>query len=87
MIPEDLLSIEDKTKQVNNLFPCVETINSCLAKDTVDQDTKGTVYRNVVHLENMLKYNYVQNSGVDLQSVRDAIANGKTWLTENNYGT
>jgi hypothetical protein len=87
MIPEDLLSTEDKARQVNNLFDCVDTINYVLSKNTVDQDTKDTVYRNVVHLENMLKYNYVQNSGVDLQPIHDAIANGKTWLTENNYGT
>ena len=87
MIPEDLLSDEDKARQVNNLFPCVATINHYLTQNNTDQDTKDSVYRNVVHLENMLKYGYVQDSNANLQPVHDAIANGKTWLTENNYGT
>jgi hypothetical protein len=84
MIPEDLLSTEDKARQVNNLFPCVATINHYLTQNNTDQDTKDSMYRNVVHLENMLKYNYVQNSNVDLQPVRDAITNGNAWLTEHN---
>ena len=77
----------EKTPDINQTISAmndsVNLINDLLASNDVSEETKGTIDRNVRHLDLMVEKDFVKNSGKDLSLFTKASTDGKAFLTAN----
>lgn len=83
MSPQFQFTPEQVEQQVRALGDSIHLINTIIAEGVTDAETRDRMDRNVRHLQIMLGYDHIKNSGADLSPSEGAIAAGTAWLQAN----
>ena len=83
MSPQFQFTPEEIQQQVRALGDSIHVINTIITENAYDEDTRDRMDRNVRHLQIMLGYDHIKNSGADLFPSEGAIAVGTAWLQAN----
>ena len=73
---------EQVAQQISAMHDSVWVITSELQKPSLAESDRGSIERNVGHLELMMDKTYITESGSDLSAVTAAIAAGKSALAD-----
>ena len=83
MSPQFQFTPEQVEQQVRALGDSIHLINTIIAEGITDAETRDRMDRNVRHLQIMLGYDHIKNSGADLSPSEGAIVAGTAWLQAN----
>lgn len=83
MSPQFQFTPEQVEQQIRALGDSIHVINTIIAGNASDEETRDRMDRNVRHLQIMLAYDHIKSAGADLSPSEAAIAAGQAWLAGN----